>query len=315
MRRMVLLAVAVACAFPAAALADTPPGATAVCKDGTYSFSQTHSGTCSYHGGVAQWLDSGAPVPATTVPPPVTSTPVKTTAPAATPTTVTTTSPGSTSPPAVPGASAVPPAGATARCGDATFSFSQHRAGTCSGHGGVANWLNGGPAGTSTPTVSGAGRAVASALGVTVLLAQRTQSSGCKVAANPDRRCSPGAYYSSLTKTVICSPGFRTSTIRNVPQSEKSAVERAYGLTATSYGRTLEIDHIISLELGGSNEIANLYPEKIDARPGYRVKDKLENNLHALVCSGQISLRSAQRQIASDWQALYKQVYGQPPVG
>jgi hypothetical protein len=34
-----------------------------------------------------------------------------------------------------------PPAGATARCNDGTWSFSQHRSGTCSGHGGVAEWL------------------------------------------------------------------------------------------------------------------------------------------------------------------------------
>ena len=33
------------------------------------------------------------------------------------------------------------PAGATARCRDGTYSFSQHRQGTCSGHGGVAQWL------------------------------------------------------------------------------------------------------------------------------------------------------------------------------
>lgn len=33
-----------------------PAGATAICKDGTYSYSLTRSGTCSHHGGVAQWL-------------------------------------------------------------------------------------------------------------------------------------------------------------------------------------------------------------------------------------------------------------------
>jgi Protein of unknown function (DUF3761) len=32
-------------------------GATAKCKDGSYSHSTTHSGTCSRHGGVAEWLD------------------------------------------------------------------------------------------------------------------------------------------------------------------------------------------------------------------------------------------------------------------
>lgn len=33
------------------------------------------------------------------------------------------------------------PAGASAKCFDGTFSFSQHRRGTCSHHGGVAAWL------------------------------------------------------------------------------------------------------------------------------------------------------------------------------
>ncbi|MFC0432188.1 DUF3761 domain-containing protein [Kutzneria buriramensis] len=34
-----------------------------------------------------------------------------------------------------------PPPGATAKCNDGTYSFSQHRSGTCSGHHGVAVWL------------------------------------------------------------------------------------------------------------------------------------------------------------------------------
>ena len=33
-----------------------PVGATARCRDGTYSFSQSRRGTCSWHGGVAAWL-------------------------------------------------------------------------------------------------------------------------------------------------------------------------------------------------------------------------------------------------------------------
>jgi Protein of unknown function (DUF3761) len=40
---------------PIAALT-VPAGATARCNDGTYSFSQTRSGTCSHHKGVAEWL-------------------------------------------------------------------------------------------------------------------------------------------------------------------------------------------------------------------------------------------------------------------
>jgi Protein of unknown function (DUF3761)/G5 domain len=39
------------------ASSSVPSGATAQCVDGTYSFSQSRSGTCSHHGGVSQWLD------------------------------------------------------------------------------------------------------------------------------------------------------------------------------------------------------------------------------------------------------------------
>ncbi len=152
-------------------------------------------------------------------------------------------------------------------------------------------------------------------VGDTVLLAKRTRTSGCTLGANADRRCSPGGYYSRLTKAVLCSPDFRTGPIRNVPESEKFAVEREYGMEPGHYGRSLEIDHIVSLELGGSNDIANLFPEQLEAHPGYRVKDKLENRLHALVCAGSITLRAAQRGIASNWQALYEQVFGTRPTG
>lgn len=41
---------------PAPQPAQPPAGATALCNDGTYSFSQHRSGTCSHHGGVAVWL-------------------------------------------------------------------------------------------------------------------------------------------------------------------------------------------------------------------------------------------------------------------
>jgi hypothetical protein len=81
------------------------------------------------------------------------------------------------------------------------------------------------------------------------------------------------------------------------------------------YGKTLEIDHIVSLELGGSNDIANLFPEKRDVSPRYKVKDKLENKLHDLVCDGKFTLRSVRQPIASNWQKLYKDVFGVAPGG
>jgi hypothetical protein len=41
---------------PAYSSGGVPSGATAVCGDGTYSFSQHRSSTCSHHGGVSKWL-------------------------------------------------------------------------------------------------------------------------------------------------------------------------------------------------------------------------------------------------------------------
>lgn len=59
--RLVLLAcLTAALALPALALAAPPPGATAQCRDGSYSYSLHHSGTCSHHRGVAVWLDGSS---------------------------------------------------------------------------------------------------------------------------------------------------------------------------------------------------------------------------------------------------------------
>lgn len=151
------------------------------------------------------------------------------------------------------------------------------------------------------------------AVGRTVPLGARTRSRGCRRGALPDRRCSPGAYYSKLGAGVICSAGFHTSTIRNVPESEKHQVEIEYGMTPRSYGHTIEIDHIVPLEIGGSNDIANLFPEPGSGTAGYRVKDRLENRLHDLVCAGALALRTAQRAIAADWETLYLEIFRANP--
>jgi hypothetical protein len=201
------------------------------------------------------------------------------------------------------------PSGATALCRDGTYSYSQHHSGTCSHHGGVAKWLdgNGKHSGGSNGNV---------AVGHTVLLGRRVRSADCSLGALPDRSCSPGAYYSKLTRATLCASNFRTGSIRNVSDSDRHAIEIEYGLAPRSYGRSLEIDHIVPLELGGSNNRANLFPEPAHPSrgPGYQLKDKLENAAHHLVCAGKIPLRTAQRSIAGNWERFYKQVFGRQPT-
>ena len=98
--------------------------------------------------------------------------------------------------------------------------------------------------------------------------------------------------------------------MRNVPESEKNQVYAEYGIKHHKTGE-YEVDHLVSLELGGSNEIANLWPEAASPTPGFHQKDRYENYLHAQVCSGAISLEEAQRRIATNW-LQYWQEAGQP---
>src|SRR5689334_3175335 len=61
-----------------------------------------------------------------------------------------------------------------------------------------------------------------------------------------------------------------------------------------------EIDHLISLELGGSNDIENLSPESYSTELwNAHVKGKLEDRLHELVCSGRMRLEDALPPFAS----------------
>ncbi|MDG3009667.1 hypothetical protein G4X40_05850 [Rhodococcus sp. D2-41] len=127
----------------------------------------------------------------------------------------------------------------------------------------------------------------------------------------PDPGCTPGATNPRVTSgdlaSTICRSGY-TSSIRppaSITGREKSADARSYGYTASLHDA--EYDHLISLELGGDpNDPRNLWvePPSPGHQPGAGVnnpKDKVENTLHSLVCSGQVPLAAAQSAIATDW--------------
>ena len=124
-RTLVVLGFLAAAAMPAVA----QEAATVTCKDG--SSSKAGKGACSHHGGVAK---GEAP---TSAPPPRND---NATPPAAT---------QRTSPPPSHSASTrsapTPPVPGkpTAKCKDGSLSYSTHHTGSCSHHGGVAQWLDG----------------------------------------------------------------------------------------------------------------------------------------------------------------------------
>lgn len=135
----------------------------------------------------------------------------------------------------------------------------------------------------------------------------QSKTSGCVAHGGlPDAACTPGALLSAGTKEAICKSGYASS-VRNVPDSEKNQAYAEYGIASHTAGE-YEVDHLVSLELGGSNEIANLWPEAANPTPGFHQKDQVENYLHDQVCSGAISLSDAQIEIATNWLSVYQRM-------
>ncbi len=115
----------------------------------------------------------------------------------------------------------------------------------------------------------------------------------------------PGAV-SGLSAAELCA-GARPS--RRVSLETRRRVLRGYQMTAVP-GDEYELDALITPELGGSVAAENLWPQRY-ASPVWnaRVKDELELLLPRLVCSGDVELAQAQRDIAADWIAAYKRYF------
>ena len=119
----------------------------------------------------------------------------------------------------------------------------------------------------------------------------------------PNLQITPGAVDPNATIEKICTPGYSRSA-RRVSVKTKNEVFANYHIKKVV--DRYEIDHLIALELGGSNDIKNLWPESYTTSPfnAYK-KDALENKLHDLVCADKISLEEAQSAITKDWVKAY----------
>ncbi len=131
----------------------------------------------------------------------------------------------------------------------------------------------------------------------------QAKTSGCK--ANQvlqDSSCTPGAVLSTST-AIICKSGY-SATVRDVSTATRQKVFKEYGISWSVHSN-YEVDHLISLEIGGSNDISNLWPESMKITDGSLVKDKLENYLHTQICSGKMTIQEAQKEISSNWLYYY----------
>src|ERR1700722_5682434 len=125
----------------------------------------------------------------------------------------------------------------------------------------------------------------------------------------PRPTLTPGAVR-TVNATEVC--GANSEARRDalaIPASVKEEVFREYGMSAAR-PQYFEIDFLITPELGGSNDIRNLWPEPYRAPVwNAHVKDQLEERLRDMVCNGEIDLATAQRDIAADWILAYKKYF------
>jgi hypothetical protein len=125
--------------------------------------------------------------------------------------------------------------------------------------------------------------------------------SGSEIAsATANQALTPGVTDPAVTQSnihqTICTRGY-TSTVRNVSTKTKSAVYAEYHV-APGAKRGYVIDHLVPLEVGGANDIRNLWPE---AKAGAERKDQTENLLHARVCNDTVALAAAQQVFEAAW--------------
>jgi hypothetical protein len=109
----------------------------------------------------------------------------------------------------------------------------------------------------------------------------------------------------------------RTAQYRHWSRARDDRILAEYGLPAGPHP-DFEIDHLISLDLGGADDDANLWTEprrSIEPLWNAERKDRLEWHMADLVCSGQLDLQVAQEAIRANWVEAYERYVGEASGG
>jgi len=118
----------------------------------------------------------------------------------------------------------------------------------------------------------------------------------------PDPTLTPGVARAISINTICYTKWGKDH--RAVTLSMKKQVAAAYHIAWSQHAK-YEFDHLISRELGGADDVKNLWPELWTGTYNAREKDRLENKLHKMVCEGNLPLATAQHEIATNWIAAY----------
>jgi hypothetical protein len=122
----------------------------------------------------------------------------------------------------------------------------------------------------------------------------------------PIPNLTPGAAR-PITASQACVAG-PLDQMSSIPLSVRQQVFHEYGMDDAP-SKQYEVDHLITPELGGTDDIQNLWPEPYSSEWNARVKDQLEDHLRELVCEGKLDVSTAQREIATDWISAYKKYF------
>lgn len=134
----------------------------------------------------------------------------------------------------------------------------------------------------------------------------------------PNLKLTPGAINPAVTqatiRSTICVVGW-TATVRPpvayTNQLKYDQLHSGYNLDGDLNMKHYEEDHIVPLEVGGNpSSTLNLFPEPRNIKFGAYFKDQLENRIHQLVCSSQLSLHLAQRVFLVNWEKGYAKYIG-----
>jgi hypothetical protein len=122
----------------------------------------------------------------------------------------------------------------------------------------------------------------------------------------PDSYATPGAATRATAKQ-ICAADFEAGA-KPVASWQRSAALTRYGIRPESF--TGELDHLVPVALGGSNDPENLWPMQGQGDMTPQAKARLAEKLKAMVCEGKMSLKDAQNAFKKDWTRAYKQYAG-----
>jgi len=118
-------------------------------------------------------------------------------------------------------------------------------------------------------------------------------------------------------RSTICVVGWTTTVrppVSYTNQLKYSQLHSGYNLNGDTNPIDYEEDHQVPLEVGGNpSDPKNLWPEPRNIRYGSFVKDQLENQMHHLVCTGAISLKTAQAAFLGNWEQAYSRYVGKLP--